>query len=95
MIPTDRITFAKLRVGYSGLAQLTNDFANAISFTVRWLELLENEINRITEDGGSVTTNGQRAIMQLYSMAKQMPEFEGERGQAEGGLVLGASKLYA
>ena len=82
VIPTDRITFAKLRVAI-GLAQLTNDFANADFIHSQVVELLENEINRITEDGGSVTTRMDRAIMQLYSMAKQMPEFEGERGQAE------------
>ena len=82
VIPTDRITFAKLRVAI-GLAQLTNDFANADFIHSQVVELLENEINRITEKGGSVTTRMDRAIMQLYSMAKQMPEFEGERGQAE------------
>jgi hypothetical protein len=82
VIPTDRITFAKLRVAI-GLAQLTNDFAKADFIHSQVVELLESEIDRITEEGGSVTTRMDRAIMQLYSMAKQMPEFEGERGQAE------------
>ena len=82
VIPTDRITFAKLRVAI-GLAQLTNDFSKADFIHSQVVELLESEINRITEEGGSVTARMDRAIMQLYSMAKQMPDFEGERGEAE------------
>ena len=82
VVPTDRITFAKLRVAI-GLAQLTNDFSKADFIHSQVVELIEAEINRITEEGGSVTTRMDRAIMQLYAMARQIPDFEGERGEAE------------
>ena len=82
LIPTDRLTFAKLRVAV-GLAQMTNSFAKADFMHAQIVELIEAEVNRITEEGGSVTTKMDNAIAQLYSMARQMPEFEGERGGAE------------
>ena len=82
LIPTDRITFAKLRVAI-GLAKLTESFSKADFMHSQIVELIETEIERITEDGGNVKDKGSRAIAQLYSMARQLPKFEGERGGAE------------
>lgn len=81
-VVTDSITLAKLRIAI-GLAQLTNDFTKADFIHSQMVEMIEGEVKRITEEGGSVTTISDRAIMQLYSMARQMPEFEGDRSQAE------------
>lgn len=82
LIPTDKLTFAKLRVAI-GLAQMTNSFAKADFMHAQIVELIEAEINRIAEEGGSVTTKLDNAIAQIYSMARQLPEFEGERAGAE------------
>lgn len=82
LVPTDKLTFAKLRVAI-GLAQMTNSFANADFMHAQIVELIEAEINRIAEEGGSVTTKLDNAIAQIYSMARQLPEFEGERAGAE------------
>ena len=81
-VVTDSITLARLRIAI-GLAQLTNDFTKADFIHSQMVEMIEGEVKRITEEGGSVTTISDRAIMQLYSMARQMPEFEGDRSQAE------------
>ena len=82
LIPTDKLTFAKLRVAI-GLANMTNSFAKADFMHAQIVELIEAEINRITEEGGSVTTKMDNAIAQLYAMARQLPKFEGEKAGAE------------
>jgi len=82
LIPTDRISFAKLRNAI-GLGALTTSFAKADFIHSQIVELIEAEIDRITEEGGSVKGRVDRAIAQIYSMARQLPEFEGERGGAE------------
>ena len=82
LVITDRLTMAKLRVAI-GLAQITNSFARADFMHAQIVELVEAEINRIAEEGGSVTTKLDNAIAQIYSMARQLPDFEGERAGAE------------
>jgi hypothetical protein len=82
LIPTDRITSAKLRVSF-GIAQLVGSFAKADFIHSQLTEMISEEIDRISEEGGSVGTRYDRAIAQLYSMARQLPSFEGERGGAE------------
>jgi len=82
LIPTDRITSAKLRVSF-GIAQLVGSFAKADFIHSQLTEMISEEIDRISEEGGSVGTRYDRAIAQIYSMARQLPSFEGERGGAE------------
>tara|TARA_R110002074_G_scaffold160473_1_gene317983 strand:- start:11449 stop:21243 length:9795 start_codon:yes stop_codon:yes gene_type:complete len=82
LVVTDRLSFAKLRIAI-GLANLTRDFAKADFLHSQLVQMIEAEIERISDEGGNVKTRKDRAIMQLYSMAKQLPAFEGERGPAE------------
>ena len=82
LIPADRISQAKLRAAI-GLAQMTNSFAKADFLHTQIVERIEQEIERIEESGGSVKSRMDRAIAQVFSMARQLPKFEGERGGAE------------
>ena len=82
LIPADRITTAKLRVAF-GLSAMTTNFAKADFIHTQIVEMLESEIDRIESEGGSVKTRADRAIAQMYSMARQLPKFEGEKGGAE------------
>ena len=68
VVPTDRITFAKLRVAI-GLAQLTNDFSKADFIHSQVVELIEAEINRITEGWQRDHQNGQAILAVCYGEA--------------------------
>ena len=82
LIPSDRITQARLRAAI-GLSQITKSFAKADFLHAQIVERIEAEIERIEGEGGSVKTIMDRAIAQMFSMARQLPKFEGERAGAE------------
>ena len=79
---TDNKTFAKLR-NVLGLTGMETAFARADFIHSQIVEDLQNKIKEIEDGGGSVTTRFDRAVMQVYSMLKQMPEFQGEQRDAE------------
>ncbi len=83
LIVTDNKTMAKLRVAL-GLAGMETAFSKADFIHSQLVELMNNEINEIEKDGGSVTTRFDRAIMQVFSMSRQIPsvEIEGENAAA-------------
>ena len=83
LIVTDNKTMAKLRVAL-GLAGLETAFSKADFIHSQLVELMNNEINEIEKEGGSVTTRFDRAIMQVFSMSRQIPsvEVEGENAAA-------------
>jgi len=81
LIVTDNKTMAKLRVAL-GLAGLETAFSKADFIHSQLVELMNNEINEIEKEGGSVTTRFDRAIMQIYSMSRQIPSVEIEAENA-------------
>ena len=83
LIVTDNKTMAKLRVAL-GLAGMETAFSKADFIHSQLVELMNNEIKEIEKEGGSVTTRFDRAIMQVFSMSRQIPsvEVEGENAAA-------------
>ena len=82
LIPTDNITFSKLRI-FTGFAEIEKQFAKADFIHASLVEKIEAEVNRIQADGGSLSSIKDRAIMQLFSMARQMPSLEGKKADVE------------
>jgi hypothetical protein len=81
LIVTDNKTMAKLRVAL-GLAGMETAFSKADFIHSQLVELMNNEINEIEKEGGSVTTRFDRAIMQVFSMSRQIPSVEVEAENA-------------
>jgi hypothetical protein len=80
---TDNKTIAKIR-RLIGFADMERAFAKADMIHAMTVEAISEEIDRIEKEGGSVKTVSDNAIMQLFSMARQMPVLEeGAPGQNE------------
>lgn len=80
---TDNKTIAKIR-RLIGFADMERAFAKADMIHAMTVEVISEEIDRIEKEGGSVKTVSDNAIMQLFSMARQMPVLEeGAPGQNE------------
>lgn len=80
---TDNKTIAKIR-RLIGFADMERAFAKADMIHAMTVEAISEEIDRIEKEGGSVRTITDNAIMQLFSMARQMPVLEeGAPGQNE------------
>jgi len=80
---TDNKTIAKIR-RLIGFADMERAFAKADMIHAMTVEAISEEIDRIEKEGGSVKTVADNAIMQLFSMARQMPVLEeGAPGQNE------------
>ena len=80
---TDNKTIAKIR-RLIGFADMERAFAKADMIHAMTVEAISEEIDRIEKEGGSVKTIADNAIMQLFSMARQMPVLEeGAPGQNE------------
>lgn len=72
---TDNKTIAKIRK-LIGFADMERAFAKADMIHAMTVEAISEEIDRIEGEGGSVKTIADNAIMQLFSMARQMPVLE-------------------
>ena len=72
---TDNKTIAKIR-RLIGFADMERAFAKADMVHAMTVEAISEEIDRIEGEGGSVKTIADNAIMQLFSMARQMPVLE-------------------
>ena len=81
-LPTDNITLSKI-MNHLGIAQLISDFSKADFLNTQVVELIEAEFNRIESEGGDIKSRTARAIMQVYSMARQMPKTEDGKAEAE------------
>ena len=80
---TDNKTISKIR-RLIGFADMERAFAKADMIHAMTAEAITEEIDRIEGEGGSVKTVLDNAIMQLFSMARQMPVLEeGAPGQNE------------
>lgn len=71
----DNKTIAKIR-RLIGFADMERAFAKADMIHAMTAEAISEEIDRIEGEGGSVKTVLDNAIMQLFSMARQMPVLE-------------------
>ena len=80
---TDNQTIAKIR-RLIGFADMERAFAKADMIHAMTVEAISEEMDRVERDGGSVKTLYDNALMQLFSMARQMPVLEeGASGQNE------------
>lgn len=79
----DNKSIAKIR-RLIGFADMERAFAKADMIHAMTVEAISEEIDRIENEGGSVKTIFDNALMQMFSMARQMPVLEeGAPGQNE------------
>lgn len=79
----DNKSIAKIR-RLIGFADMERAFAKADMIHAMTVEAISEEIDRIENAGGSVKTIFDNAVMQIFSMARQMPVLEeGAPGQNE------------
>ena len=82
LIVTNNITFAKFRI-YTGFAEMERMFAKADTIHSEVVERLNAKRLDIEAKGGSLSTRLDGAIMQMFSMARQIPEGEGPLKERE------------
>ena len=81
IFPQSNKTIAQIRT-YIGFAQMERAFAKADMIHAMTVETITDEMTRIEKEGGSLRTVKDNAIMQIFSMARQMPVLqEGAAGQ--------------
>ena len=82
LIITNNITFAKFRI-YTGFAEMERMFAKADTIHSEVVERINAKRLDIEAKGGSLSTRLDGAIMQMFSMARQIPEGEGPLKERE------------
>ena len=81
IFPQGNKTIAEIR-NYIGFAQMERAFAKADMIHAMTVEAITDEMTRIEKEGGSLRSVKDNAIMQVFSMARQMPMLEeGAPGQ--------------